>query len=170
MIGIVLVLGVLVSLGGTSATPVSRYSCQTGEWSRIICPRDWEAAGKSIGLTFVEGQTSTIIVDFCQIYEFPDIQYAQKLTWSDKYICNMVSFNQKWCRSWSQVAWTTSATGLNVGETLKERLRITEAANLPCTHKGNCNQLLITLQEPQLQDDRLFTMAAYVAGMGNFYL
>lgn len=170
MKGTVIILGLLVTLGEASIRGVIRYG-------RAEEPLGWERTGKALNLTFIEGITSTILVDFCQIADCGDTTGARGLLWADKYICWL--WNRAGCQAWDQALWTTAHQdwGYNLPgpkkSGIKERLIITKAANSPYTHSKNCKQLLITLKESRKEDQWLYSMGAWVSGTdpsGKFFL
>lgn len=65
MVGILFLVGVLVTLGDASIWGGRRHG-------RIVEPINWEETGRALNLTFVEGTTSTIQVDFCQMTDCGD--------------------------------------------------------------------------------------------------
>ncbi|XP_066452206.1 uncharacterized protein [Eleutherodactylus coqui] len=174
MAGIAFLFGVLVSLGNAiDDTP----EIVRGHHHIYPDPTQWEDTGKALNLTFIEGVTSTILVDMCQLMSCGDHTAAKKLTWADKYICFLDIGTE--CTGWSQALWTTAAQdwGYTMSRTdaqsLKKRLSVIKAVNSPCTHSKDCNQLLITLQNPILKDQRLFAIGAWVSGInpiGHFFI
>lgn len=105
MVGILFLVGVLVTLGDASIWGGRRHG-------RIVEPINWEETGRALNLTFVEGTTSTIQVDFCQMTDCGDKVEASKLTWADKYVCYLAGTTG--CTTWDSVMWTTAAQELGI--------------------------------------------------------
>ena len=98
MEGTVIILGLLVTLGETSIRGGRKWKEKE--------PLEWASTGKALNLTFIEGVTSTILVDFCQMVDCGDLTEARRLRWADKYVCYIPSGTD--CLVWNQVLWTTA--------------------------------------------------------------
>uniref|UniRef100_A0A3Q3WSJ8 Uncharacterized protein n=1 Tax=Mola mola TaxID=94237 RepID=A0A3Q3WSJ8_MOLML len=146
--------------------------------NRAYDPGNWNIF-KAANPAFYKDETATVEVDFCSLVigNCCNKQWASKLTWADKYICMVYQTTQsgRLCELRPQALWTTGADydyqmqGSDDLRNLKNRLTVIKKSSSPCTTRADCNNLLITLQDPGQSDQRLFAILAYISALETGY-